>query len=143
MRRLRISAGVACVLASGIYLSGCGGSDETASADTVPPAVDSTTAASAPMEPAPPAGAVDVAALEKELQGLGCFACHAVNEKRVGPSYREIADKYRGAQGAALGLTMKVISGGGGAWGPVPMIAHPHLTREQLEPLMERVLLIE
>lgn len=144
MRRLRNSAGVAFALASGLVLSGCGGGSETGSGDTAQPAADAAPTAAAPVASSLPEGSmVDVAALEKDLQGLGCFACHAVNEQRVGPAYKAIADKYRGQQGAADGLTMKVIAGGGGVWGPVPMIAHPHLQVDQIKPLVERILLIE
>lgn len=50
-----------------------------------------------------------------------CFACHAVDKKVVGPSYKDVAAKYRGDKTAATKLFDKVKKGGAGVWGPVPM----------------------
>ena len=50
-----------------------------------------------------------------------CFACHAVDKKLVGPSYKEVADKYRSDKGAEAKLFDKVKKGGTGVWGQVPM----------------------
>ena len=49
-----------------------------------------------------------------------CLACHAIDKKLVGPSYQEIAKKYKG-QNVAAKLEQKVKKGGQGAWGPIPM----------------------
>jgi len=77
--------------------------------------------------------------LEATLAKLGCFACHAVDDKRIGPSYRSIAERYRGEQVTET-LVGKIISGGGGVWSPMPMTSHPHLTPEVLTPLVEQIL---
>ena len=50
-----------------------------------------------------------------------CLACHAVDKKLVGPSYKDIAAKYRGDAGAEARLADKVKKGSQGAWGQVPM----------------------
>lgn len=50
-----------------------------------------------------------------------CLACHTVDKKVVGPSYKEVAAKYRNDKGAEARLFEKVKNGGTGAWGPVPM----------------------
>lgn len=50
-----------------------------------------------------------------------CMACHAVDKKLVGPSYKDVAKKYAGQMGAADQLAAKIINGGSGVWGPVPM----------------------
>ncbi|HVL34265.1 MAG TPA: c-type cytochrome [Burkholderiales bacterium] len=50
-----------------------------------------------------------------------CFACHAVDKKLVGPSYKEVASKYRGDAGAEARLVDRVKKGSQGAWGQVPM----------------------
>ena len=55
------------------------------------------------------------------LTKYGCQACHAVDKKVVGPSYKEVAAKYAGDAGAAAKLEQKVKSGGSGVWGAVPM----------------------
>lgn len=56
-------------------------------------------------------------------QKSGCMACHGVDKKIVGPGYKEVAAKYKGDKGAEAKLTEKVIKGGVGAWGQVPMPA--------------------
>jgi len=50
-----------------------------------------------------------------------CLICHAVDKKLVGPSFKDIAMKYKGQKAAAAKLEAKVKSGGSGVWGPVPM----------------------
>ncbi|MDD2742839.1 MAG: c-type cytochrome [Rhodocyclaceae bacterium] len=54
-----------------------------------------------------------------------CVACHAVDAKRVGPAYKEVAAKYKGDAKAPAQLFDKVRNGGSGNWGQVPMLAHP------------------
>ena len=53
-----------------------------------------------------------------------CMACHAVDKKLVGPSYKEVAAKYGGQADAVDKLAGKVMKGGSGVWGPVPMTAN-------------------
>ena len=57
----------------------------------------------------------------KLAQDKGCLACHQMDKKVVGPSYKEVAAKYRNDKGAPARLAKKVREGGQGAWGPVPM----------------------
>ncbi|HEV7380297.1 MAG TPA: ThuA domain-containing protein [Dyadobacter sp.] len=65
---------------------------------------------------------------KKLIEASDCKACHSVSTKSIGPSYREIAKKYKGDQSAVERLTKKVIAGGGGVWGETPMAAHPQLS---------------
>jgi cytochrome c len=53
-----------------------------------------------------------------------CMACHAVDKKLVGPSYKDVAAKYAGQKDAVDKLAAKIIKGGAGVWGPVPMPAN-------------------
>jgi len=53
-----------------------------------------------------------------------CLACHAVDTKRVGPAYKDVAAKYKGDAKAPAALFEKVRHGGSGNWGNVPMIPH-------------------
>lgn len=55
----------------------------------------------------------------------GCMACHAVDSRVVGPSFREIAAKYRGDKEAAKKLAQKVRTGGSGSFGSTPMLPAP------------------
>jgi cytochrome c len=69
--------------------------------------------------PASAIAAEDPAA--KLAQSKGCLACHAPDKKIVGPAYKEVAKKYAGQPDAVNKLATKVIKGGSGVWGPVPM----------------------
>jgi cytochrome c len=53
----------------------------------------------------------------------GCLACHQLETKVVGPSYKDIAAKYKGQEGAQEMLTQSAINGGVNKWGPIPMPA--------------------
>ncbi|MBK7791452.1 MAG: c-type cytochrome [Betaproteobacteria bacterium] len=58
---------------------------------------------------------------EALLKSKGCTACHANDKKLIGPAYKEVAKKYKSDAAAAAKLADKVIKGGQGVWGPVPM----------------------
>jgi len=66
------------------------------------------------------AAAADASATQL-LTKYNCQACHTVDKKLVGPSYKEVAAKYSGDAGAAAKLAQKIKSGGSGVWGAVPM----------------------
>ena len=58
-----------------------------------------------------------------------CMACHAIDRKLVGPSYKDVAAKYASQKDAAAGLLAeKIMKGGVGVWGPVPMPANPKVS---------------
>lgn len=69
-----------------------------------------------------------------------CMACHAVANKVVGPGFKEVAAKYAGQKDAEDKLTQKVIKGGSGVWGPVPMPANPQLSEADARTLVKWVL---
>ena len=54
-------------------------------------------------------------------EAAACMACHQVAVKVVGPAYKDVAKKYAGDKGALDKLTKKVITGGKGVWGEIPM----------------------
>jgi len=54
-------------------------------------------------------------------QSKNCMACHAVDKKMVGPSYKDVAAKYAGQKDAADKLAAKIQKGGSGVWGSLPM----------------------
>ena len=71
---------------------------------------------------AAPAHATDGEAIVKKAR---CVACHTVDQKRVGPAYKDVAAKYHGDKSAPAKLFDKVRHGGSGVWGEVAMIPHP------------------
>ena len=73
-------------------------------------------------------------------QKAGCMACHAMDKKLVGPSYKEIAAKYAGQADAAAMLADKVKKGGVGVWGKVPMPPNPQVNDADAKALVDWVL---
>ncbi|MCW5635747.1 MAG: c-type cytochrome [Rubrivivax sp.] len=67
--------------------------------------------------------------IEAAMNKAGCLACHAKDRKLVGPSYKDVAAKYKGQADAPDKLAGKVRKGGQGVWGPVPM---PPTTADKL-----------
>jgi cytochrome c len=65
--------------------------------------------------------ALPAAANEELAKKHNCLACHTVDKKMVGPSYREVAAKYRADKDASTKLAAKVKNGSQGVWGNVPM----------------------
>jgi cytochrome c len=61
------------------------------------------------------------AAATQLLTKYNCTACHTVDKKLVGPSYKEVAAKYGGDSAAPAKLEQKVKNGGSGVWGQIPM----------------------
>ena len=72
-------------------------------------------------------------------QQKNCMACHAVDKKLVGPSYKDVAAKYAGQKDAVAKLSEKVIRGGAGTWGQVPMPANK-VTPDEAKALVTWVL---
>ncbi len=69
-----------------------------------------------------------------------CMSCHAVERKVLGPSFKEIAAKYKGDKGAADMLATKIVKGGSGVWGPVPMPANNQVSEAEAKKLAAWVL---
>ena len=69
-----------------------------------------------------------------------CMACHAAAVKLVGPSFKAISEKYAGQKDAADKLAVKIMKGGSGVWGPVPMPANPQVSAEDAKKLATWIL---
>lgn len=70
-----------------------------------------------------------------------CATCHKLDEKLVGPSFRDIANKY--TEKDIDMLAEKVITGGAGNWGQVPMTPHPQLSKEDSKAIVKYILLLK
>tara|TARA_R110002049_G_scaffold309284_1_gene520083 strand:- start:2177 stop:5089 length:2913 start_codon:yes stop_codon:yes gene_type:complete len=64
-------------------------------------------------------------------QGMDCKACHKETEKSIGPSFQQVAEKYKDDKKAESYLQKKIVSGGSGVWGEVAMAAHPNITADE------------
>lgn len=76
-------------------------------------------------------------------QSKNCMACHATDKKLVGPSYKDVAAKYAGQKDAVDKLAQKVIKGGSGVWGPVPMPANAQVNEAEAKQLVQWILTIK
>jgi cytochrome c len=74
---------------------------------------------------------------------LDCRACHHTTTPSIGPTYIEIARRYHNTDGAAQYLSDKIIQGGSGVWGEVPMSAHPELSEEDAGKMVEWILSLD
>jgi cytochrome c len=69
-----------------------------------------------------------------------CLGCHAIDRNLVGPSFLQIADKYKGDTQGPAKLSRKVKDGGAGVWGAIPMPAHPRMSDADIRTVVDWVL---
>jgi cytochrome c len=74
------------------------------------------------------------------VQKQGCTVCHSVEQRIVGPAFRDVANKYKGNPAAVKMLTEKIRIGGAGVWGTIPMPPHPDLSNADLDIMVHWVL---
>ena len=72
----------------------------------------------------------------ERMQKSDCFNCHAVDQARVGPPLVEVANKYRGKEGALEASVERVLKGSTGVWGKIPMIPHSHHTPDEIREMV-------
>lgn len=92
---------------------------------------------SAPAFAAPAVSAADATAIASRN---ACMGCHAVDRKLVGPSFKDIAAKYKGDANAQAKLEKKVRDGGSGVWGAIPMPSHPGMSAADIHTVVAWVL---
>lgn len=83
------------------------------------------------------------AASDKGLELIAsndCTTCHAIDKKITGPAYRDVANKYENNQATIDSLAGKVIKGGSGVWGNIPMTPHPALSEADAKEMVKYVL---
>ncbi|MEO8719057.1 MAG: c-type cytochrome [Burkholderiales bacterium] len=95
-------------------------------------------AAAAAVVLAAPARADDKA-MEALAKKHNCLACHGIDKKVVGPSYKDVAKKYKG-QDVKAKLAEKVKKGGSGVWGPIPMPPNAAVSDKDIKELVEWIL---
>jgi cytochrome c len=86
------------------------------------------------------AAAASAPASPELARAHACMACHAVEQKVVGPSFVDIAKRHRQTSGAASLLAKHIREGVRGAWGEIPMPAHPQLSAADADTLANWVL---
>ncbi|MDH6185603.1 cytochrome c [Polaromonas sp. CG_23.6] len=79
---------------------------------------------------------------EELFKKSNCMACHAIDQRRLGPSMKEVAAKYKGDGSAAEMLAKKIRAGGGGVWGQMAMPPQLQVTEADAKTLAEYILTI-
>lgn len=83
---------------------------------------------------------------QKGLELIGqsdCLTCHKVGDKLIGPSYREIADKYDNTEENVAMLASKIIKGGTGNWGSIPMTPHATISEDDAKAMVNYIFLLK
>ncbi len=83
-----------------------------------------------------PLAKADMALAQKK----NCMACHAVDKKVLGPSYKDVAAKYKSDKKAVDSLAEKIVKGGKGVWGEIPMPANPQVSPDEAKKLAAWIL---
>ncbi len=122
-----------------------GAASTTAAATTAGSTTGGTTAASTAAKPkAATSGATAQQANfdkgKKLIETSDCLACHKVEDKLVGPSYKEVADKYEMNDKNVTYLAQKIVKGGSGVWGQIPMSPHPDLSEGDAKEMAKYIL---
>lgn len=122
-----LSSGI--LLISSVTVMSCGGNktDSESKTDTV----------------AAPVVETKDPAIAEGLELIGksdCFTCHKVNEAATGPAYSLVAARYADNPAGRDSLVHKIIKGGSGNWGAVPMLAHPNLSEEDAKKMVTYVM---
>jgi cytochrome c len=73
-------------------------------------------------------------------QSKGCMTCHQVDKKILGPSFKQIAEKYKGDKAAEANLVKKVKAGGTGVWGSAVMPPNAHVKEEDIKTIVHWIL---
>jgi len=77
------------------------------------------------------------------LKKHACLSCHAADKKLVGPSYKDVAAKYRGQKDAEKLLAEKIKKGGVGVWGQIPMPPNANVSDADMKVLVAYILSVK
>ena len=119
-------------------LVACGGGEKMESTESKP--ISNAATEETPKMEAPAVAKKDGKAL---IEASDCRTCHRDNEKLIGPAYKEVAKKYESNAENISKLAGKVMAGGQGVWGEIPMAGHPNLSKEDAEAMVEYILTIK
>ncbi len=77
------------------------------------------------------------------VQASDCMGCHKIDENSTGPAYRNVANKYPNTDATLDTLALKIIKGGSGNWGTIPMAAHPGISEADAHKMAKYILLLK
>ncbi len=108
------------------------GADTASTSTTTPPPSSATTATTTAPVPGKDGKAL--------IEGSDCRTCHKDDTKLIGPSYVDVAKKYEATDANIKLLTEKIMKGGQGVWGEIPMAGHPAMSQEDAEAMVKYIL---
>ncbi|MGV0752322.1 c-type cytochrome [Empedobacter brevis] len=112
---------------------------KTENSKTAEPEIDySTVDIGKPVEATKPTELTNAEKGKGLVEKADCLSCHAVNSKLIGPSYHDVAGKYTTADRDVL--ASKIIEGGKGNWGDVPMTPHPTISKDEASQMVDYIL---
>ncbi len=114
------------------FMAACGGNAEKKDEKAAAPAAEANSLSSNPD-------------YQKGLELIAksdCLTCHKVSEKLTGPAYKDVAAKYENTEANVAMLAGKVIKGGSGVWGAIPMTPHPLVSEADAKQMVKYVLLL-
>jgi cytochrome c len=133
------------VIAAGLYA--CGGGEEKTEAKPISNATTEETSAPVKEEASKveePAKEEAKAVAKKDgkalIAGSDCRTCHKDDQKLIGPAYQDVAKKYENNAKNVKMLAEKVLQGGQGNWGEIPMAGHPNLSVDDASAMVEYIL---
>jgi len=123
------------VLCVSAVLAACGGSSKSGSADST-----ATTGGSADSAASASAATASSAPGAKLIAANDCNTCHKIDTKVIGPAFQDVANKYPATDANIDTLANKVVKGGKGNWGDIPMAAHPTLALADAKEMVKYIL---
>ncbi|WP_259067538.1 c-type cytochrome [Mucilaginibacter sp. X4EP1] len=123
------------VLCVSALLAACGGSSKSGSADST-----ATTGGGADSAASASAATTSSAPGAKLIAANDCNTCHKIDTKVIGPAFQDVANKYPATDASIDTLANKVIKGGKGNWGDIPMAAHPTLALADAKEMVKYIL---
>lgn len=136
------------IILASAFLFACGneGGDKTETRTEAKTDTQTTADAGATTtQPSFPPG-ITQADYDKGLQliaGSDCLTCHKINEKFQGPSYVEVANKYEPTEENIKMLAGKIIAGGQGVWGSIPMTPHDGMPEEDAKTMVKYIMTLK
>lgn len=77
------------------------------------------------------------------IGGSDCLTCHKIEETLTGPAYRDVANKYPNNDLTVNMLAAKIIAGGKGVWGTIPMTPHPTIALDDAKAMVQYIMLLK
>jgi len=128
------------------FLAACGGSDSN-SGNTESTSTQNTSASPSTTQDTAttenPSNNASTSNGSQLIASSDCLSCHKEKEKLVGPAYSDVAKKYENTQANVTMLAEKVIKGGAGNWGDIPMTPHPSISQGDAEEMVKYILTLK